>query len=177
MNNDNTIARYDGVSRLVHWGMALLVGWQFLKAFDRIDEGEHWVGQNLASWHVSIGTLILLLVAFRLAWAFKQRHSRPQAPPPPVITFLAKAGHFLLYAGLVLLPLTGIAILIGNGYGLTAFGIDLVAGGAELPWLAGVGGALHSPLAWLLLVMIVGHAGMALVHHFVKKDNVLRRML
>ena len=31
--------------------------------------------------------------------------------------------------------------------------------------------------AWLLLIMIVGHIGIALVHHFVKKDDVLRRMV
>lgn len=43
--------------------MAVLVGWQFLKFFDRIAEGEHWVGQTLVPWHISIGTLFLLLIA------------------------------------------------------------------------------------------------------------------
>ena len=33
-----------------------------------------------------------------------------------------------------------------------------------------------SPLAWLLLIMVAGHIGVALFHHFVKKDGVLRRM-
>jgi len=46
-----------------------------------------------------------------------------------------------------------------------------------VPGLASVKGALHSPVAWLLLVMVIGHIGMALVHHVVKKDNTLRRML
>lgn len=36
--------------------------------------------------------------------------------------------------------------------------------------------SLHSPIAWFLLVMIVGHVGIALLHHFVKKDGVLQRM-
>jgi cytochrome b561 len=128
---------------------------------------------------VSIGTLIQQLVAFRIYWALRQRPNRPAASADPTMAFLARAGHFLLYAGLVVLPLTGIAILIGNGYGLTVFGIELVAKGPEIPWLAGLGGTLHSPVAWLLMLMlmIVGHVGMALVHHVVKKDDVLRRML
>lgn len=75
------------------------------------------------------------------------------------------------------MPLSGIAVLVGNGYGLTVFGLDLLAGGGEVPWLAALGGAVHSPLAWLLVLMVLGHAGMALVHHFIRKDGVLRRML
>ncbi len=37
-------------------------------------------------------------------------------------------------------------------------------------------GSLHSPIAWSLLILVVGHVGMALVHHFIKKDGVLQRM-
>ena len=173
----DTRQRYGTVSRVFHWGMALLVAWQALKFFDRIDDGEHWVGQTLVPWHVSIGTLILLLVVLRILWALKQRNNRPLAPPPPLVGFLAKAGHFALYAALVLMPLTGIAILVGNGYGLKAFGVELIARGEKIEWLAELGGSLHSPVAWLLLLMLVGHGGMALVHHFIRKDDVLRRML
>ena len=174
----DTLQRYGTVSRFFHWAVALLVVWQALKIFDRIDDGEHWVGQTLVPWHISIGVLVLLLVVPRILWALRNRGNRPPAPPPAALGFLAKAGHVALYAALLLMPLTGIAIMVGNGYGLEVFGIELVAGGGDkIPWLAALGGTLHSPLAWLLLVMIAGHAGMALVHHFVKKDGVLRRML
>lgn len=168
---------YGSVSRFFHWVVALLVFWQALKLFDRIDDGEHWIGQTLVPWHISIGVLVLLLVIPRIAWALRNRGNRPPAPPPAALGLVAKAGHFALYAALLLMPLTGIAIMVGIGYGLTAFGIELVARGTDMPWLASVGGALHSPVAWFLVVMVAGHAGMALVHHFVKKDGVLRRML
>ncbi|MFC4207321.1 cytochrome b/b6 domain-containing protein [Vreelandella malpeensis] len=36
--------------------------------------------------------------------------------------------------------------------------------------------ALHSPLAWLLLVLVLGHAAMALVHRIGLKDDTLSRM-
>src|SRR3546814_11980422 len=57
--------RYGRISRFLHWGMALLIGWQLLKIFDRVADGENWIGQTLVPWHVSIGTLLLLLIAFR----------------------------------------------------------------------------------------------------------------
>ena len=172
----DTPARYGTLSRLLHWGMALLVVWQALKIFDRIGEGEHWVGQTLVPWHVSVGVLVLLLALPRIAWAIRNRENRPPAPPA-ALGFLARAGHIALYAALLLMPLTGIAIMLGNGYGLSAFGLELVPAGDGIPWLADLGGALHSPLAWLLIAMVIGHAGMALVHQFVWKDGLLRRML
>lgn len=166
--------RYGTVSRVFHWGMAFLIGWQLLKLFDRIDDGEHWVGQTLVPWHVSIGTLLLLLIVLRIVWAARQRGNRPEQDP--ATAFLVKAGHFLLYAGMLLMPLTGVLTMLGNGYGLTAFGVQLVARGAEIPWMASIG-SLHSPIAWLLLILTAGHIGIALLHHFVKKDGVLRRMI
>lgn len=39
--------RYGALTRFFHWGMGLLIVWQFLKFFDRINDGEHWVGQTL----------------------------------------------------------------------------------------------------------------------------------
>ncbi len=166
--------RYGRISRIFHWGMALLIGWQLLKLFDRIDDGEHWVGQTLVPWHVSIGTLLLLLVVFRIVWAAKQKNNRPEQNPATAT--LVGIGHFLLYAAMALLPITGILTMIGNGYGWSAFGTRLAAKGDEIEWMASLG-SLHSPIAWLLLIMIVAHIGIALVHHFIKKDDVLRRMV
>ncbi len=171
---DDTKTRYGSISRLFHWGMGLLIVWQLLKLFDRINEGEHWVGQTLVPWHVSIGSLILLLVILRIVWALKQKGNRPEQDPATAT--LVAVGHFLLYAAMVLLPLTGLCYMVGNGYGWAPFGMQLIAEGPEIPSLASIGG-LHSPIAWLLLVMILGHVGIALVHHFIKKDGVLRRML
>lgn len=166
--------RYGTVSRIFHWGMAFLIGWQLLKFFDRIADGEHWVGQTLVPWHISIGTVILLLVALRIAWAAKQKDNRPEQNPATAL--LVKAGHFLMYAGMVLLPVTGILIMLGGGYGWTVFGMELAAKGDKIPWMTSLG-SLHSPIAWFTFIMIAGHVGIAFLHHFVRNDGVLRRMI
>src|SRR5690554_4224316 len=94
--------RYGTLTCALHWLMAALVAWQLLKLGDRIADGEHWVGQTLVPWHVSIGVLLLVLIVVRLAWAVSQRRQRPQ--PAPAMALAVKAGHGLLYASLVLMP-------------------------------------------------------------------------
>lgn len=166
--------RYGGITRLLHWIMALLIGWQFLKLGDRIHDGEHWIGQTLVPWHISIGGLLLVLIVLRLLWARGQRQQRPQHVGPTAL--LVKVGHGLLYASMLLMPIAGILLMLGNGYGLKVFGLQLVAKtGVEIGWMASLG-RLHSPLAWLFVILVVGHIGAALFHHFVQKDDTLKRM-
>lgn len=172
MINDSK-QRYGTVSRCFHWAMVILLVWQGLKFFDRLNDGEHWVGQTLVPWHVSIGTLILVVIVLRLLWAGKQRGNRPEQDP--ATAFLVKLGHGLMYAAMLFMPIAGILYLVGNGYGLTAFGVQLIAKGAEIPWMISVG-SLHSPVAWILLVLVIGHVAIALFHGLVKKDGVLQRM-
>ena len=173
MNTDSK-KRYGRISIFLHWSMALLITWQLLKFADRISDGEHWVGQTLVPWHVSIGILLLVLIVLRLLWVAMQRHQRPTQDP--TTAKLVTAGHSLLYACMLLMPLTGIMVMLGGGYGITAFGVELVTKGDELAWAATLG-ELHSPLAWLLAALIIGHTAMALIHHYVRKDNTLTRML
>lgn len=165
---------YGLVSKSFHWVMALLVGWQFLKFFDRIGEGEHWVGQTLVPWHISIGVLLLVMAAARFGWALNQRGRRPLNDP--AMDFFIKAGHGLIYATLILLPLTGIMLMVGAGFGVTAFGVELIAKGEKIGWAQGLG-SLHSPLAWILAALVIGHIAMALFHQFVRRDGTLDRML
>ena len=79
----DTRERYGTLSRLLHWTMAVLVIWQALKLFDRINGGEHWVGQTLVPWHISIGTLIGVLIVVRIIWAIRNLDNRPAPAPPP----------------------------------------------------------------------------------------------
>lgn len=170
----DTRARYGTVSKAFHWFMAVLIGWQLLKLGDRIAEGEHWIGRTLVPWHVSIGTLLLGLILLRILWLASQRQHRPRQNPETAL--LVKAGHGLLYAGMLLLPVTGVLTMLGGGYGLTVFGIELVGKGDKVAWASSLG-SLHSPVAWGLAVLIIGHIGITLIHHFIQRDDTLRRML
>lgn len=166
--------RYGSIARLLHWGMALLIGWQMLKFFDRIDDGEHWVGQTLVPWHISIGTLLLVLVILRIIWTSIQR-TRPVKNPKMAI--FVTIGHTLLYAAMVMMPVTGIMKMVGAGRGLNAFGLEIIPRtGNDIAWMIQLGD-LHSSIAWVFLTLLLGHIGMALLHHFVLKDTTLKRIV
>lgn len=170
----DTTERYGAVTRFFHWVMAVLLIWQFLRFGNRIADGEHWVGETLVPWHVSIGAVLLVLIVLRILWMWSQVGNRP--PADPLHPVLVRSGHITLYLLMLLMPLTGVLYMLGKGYGLKVFGVQLIARGTEYAWAAPFG-TLHKPLAWLLLVFVVGHIAIALYHHFGKRDRVLRRML
>lgn len=126
------------------------------------------------STHISLGALVLVLVVLRLLRAFTRRGQGPrhEGPTAPFV----RIGHGLLYACMVLLPVTGILYMVGNGYALSVFGAQLVAETeVEIPWMIALG-AYHSPIALLFLALVVGHILITLYHHFIRKDDTLLRM-
>lgn len=93
------------------------------------------------------------------------------------MALLAKGGHLLLYLCMVLLPVTGILLMVGGGHGLEILGIELVAKSEqEIRW-ATVLGEWHAQWSWLFVALVLGHLGAALYHHFVKHDDTLVRMM
>jgi cytochrome b561 len=171
---DGSVRRYDGMTRFLHWTMAILIAAQFLKLGDRIDDGEHWIGQTIVPWHVSVGILLLVLIVVRVTWALAHRGQRP--PHVGSTAMLVKGGHFLLYACMVLMPIAGILLILGSGYGLKVFGVELAAQtDVETDWMISLG-SLHSPLAWLFVALVLGHIAAALFRHFVHRDDTMKRI-
>ena len=172
----DTPERYGRVARLLHWGMALILLWQFTGMILRLILGRtplmaFWVGT-----HQSVGTVLLALILLRLAWAWVNRGRRP-AQPRTAAGRAARLGHAALYALLVIVPALSLLRAFGNGRGYAFLGHQLVPrSGVRIEWMSAPADLLHAKLAWLLLALIIGHAAMALLHHFVWRDGVLRRM-
>ncbi len=170
----DTPTRYGALTRLIHWLMAVMIVLQFMKLGDRINDGEHWIGQTIVPLHGSLGILLLALIVVRLVWAIRQSSLRPKYEGLQRI--LAKGGHGLLYLCMILVPLTGMARPLGAGYGLKMFGCQLVEGdGQKIEWLLAFS-QIHAPLTWAFVVLAIGHIGAALFHQFVLKDGTLSRM-
>src|SRR5690606_1089338 len=91
--------RYGLVTRLLHWSMAVLVLLQFVKFGDRLGQGRYWLVETVGGWHTTVGTLLLVLVLVRIAWAFVQRRNRPVNDP--ALAIFVTTGHVLLYAALL----------------------------------------------------------------------------
>ncbi|WP_175145681.1 cytochrome b, partial [Paraburkholderia phenoliruptrix] len=122
-------ARYDAVSRVLHWLSLLLLVAQFSLGWLMPDADSVQAPAGLVAWHVGIGTSLLALFAARLVWAAMRRS------PGPVdqhggLRFLAAAVHVSMYALLLLVPLLGWLNASGRGW------VVRLAGVLDLPPLA-----------------------------------------
>lgn len=169
-NNDT----YGTVSRALHWGMAVLIVWQFLSA------GSHLLLEDTAVeaffWptHKPLGLLLLLLMVLRAIWALVHLRQRP-----PSINRLATIGHVLLYALVVVTPSLALLRQYGSGRSFEPFGIPLMPGfeGDRIDWMMTPANLLHSWLGWTLLALIMGHIFIAFWHRRRRdQPDVLTRM-
>ncbi|HTD12615.1 MAG TPA: cytochrome b [Steroidobacteraceae bacterium] len=176
----NTPRRWGAVSQFLHWLIVALIIVQFTLALyaDTLPVGSRKVGV-LAN-HKSFGITILALVIIRLAW----RCLNPTPPLPstlkPYERTLARVTHALLYVLLFVQPLSGWMMSSARGFPVAWFGFRSM----QLPDLVPKNQTLyhvlvdiHGTLAVILVAVVVLHVAAALKHHFVLKDDTLRRML
>jgi len=132
---------------------------------------------NIYALHKSIGLTVLALFALRLAWRLYDG-APPDEPMPRWQRNVAHATHALLYLFILAMPLSGWLFNSLHGYPLQWFKLfNLPALAAKNDELSHLAGEIHEWLFYLLLLVLVGHVGAALKHHFFDQDNVLRRML
>lgn len=169
--------RYGSISRILHWGMALVLLWQFVSVvLHFLYDNEQPLRAFFWSWHQPVGALLMLLVLLRGLWALANLRSRP---PAGTTRFgrAATAGHVLLYAGMVLVPLLGLLRRYGSGRSFEPFGIPLFSGfDGRIGWMVEFGNRFHSVLGWILLALILGHVLVALLHRWLWKEDVLARI-
>jgi cytochrome b561 len=90
----------------------------------------------------------------------------------------SKAVHYLLYAMLAAEAVLGFVLRWSGGEAMVFFGLQIPS---PIPTVSKPTndfiGAIHHWNGWAIVILAAGHAGAALYHHFVVKDDVLRRML
>lgn len=133
---------------------------------------------KLFVWHKSIGMTILMLVLLRLAWRLTETTPAPPNHMQMWERRVARASHTLMYLVMVAMPLSGWVINSAANFPLKLYGLmrvpDIAPAGKELQTQAEL---VHLSLFWLLVTLLLLHVGAALWHHFVYRDEILRRML
>ncbi|MFC4350145.1 cytochrome b [Fodinicurvata halophila] len=166
---------YGLVSRVLHWGMALLVLWQAVSALLHYFADDTAVTDFFFGAHTTIGFLILVFAVLRGFWGLANLARRPEHSRP--IDRLAAFGHLAMYLLLIAVPLIALIREYGSGEGFAVFGIQIFPSfQPEIEWTGDLGGALHGELGWVLFLLIAVHILMALVHEFVWKETRLARM-
>lgn len=122
--------------------------------------------------HVPLGIAVLALTLARIVWRpFDNRPGDP-AGQPRWQALAAHANHALLHAALLLIGVSGIALLVLSGVAPILFaGAD-----RPLPRFDFAPMKAHALGAFALVALICLHVGAALYHDFYRRDHLLGRM-
>jgi cytochrome b561 len=169
--------RYGVTAKIFHWLIFLLLAAQYAVGSIMPHIGRKTLNEGWVNWHLSIGAVILLVIVLRLAW-------RLLVPVPLPTTLapweyhLSRFTHLMLYLLVLAMTVLGWAAANARGWDVKLLGI------VTLPALAPNGsrwgheaGDIHNILVYVLLGFIVLHVAGALYHYFIRRDEVLQRML
>lgn len=174
----NTPSHYGAVAQILHWATAVLV----LSAWMLGQVGEDLGGDGPRApgivAHVMVGLAVLLVLLIRLGWRLLD--APPAAEPSRLGAWadrVARWAHYGLLALLFVAPVGGIAYQFALGEPLYLFGFFEIASPGALPRATARSiKEMHEVFANLLMFLALVHAGAALFHHWILRDDVFRRM-
>lgn len=175
----NSAERWGPVSQAFHWLIVLLI---LVLAIVGLTMDElpktpkyFWV----YTLHKSVGITVLALVLLRLGWRLYAGAPAPVPGTPRWQVRIAALTHWLLYALILAMPLSG--WLYDSASGLRPF---KYFGLFPMPKLAAPDEALaerardaHEWLFWALVALVALHVAAAFHHHLFRRDATLARML
>jgi cytochrome b561 len=173
----NTDTHFGVVSIFFHWLMAILIICIIALGLTMTSISRSDFQFKLFRWHKELGILVLMLVVLRLIWRYKNKI--------PSLNFLpawermsARGVHWILYACMILMPITGWFMSSAAGISVSFFGLFVMPNfispnEVAHEWLEDI----HVSLAFFLIGVICLHTAAALKHYFIDKDEVMQRML
>lgn len=172
--------RYSYQARWFHWAMAILIVLAYALILSRSQFAK---GSDLRTFvvqaHFWVGIVILIMAFFRIAE--RHRHTPPGITPPleGALRVAATLSHYALYLFLFAQPLLGLStVLLERG----ALPVPLTSLTIPSPFAISKGTAetlehFHVLLGTIFYYVIGLHVVAAIWHHFVRKDNTVRRMV
>jgi cytochrome b561 len=177
----NSEQRYGTVAMLLHWLMAVVLVALIALGLYMVslpDAGFDKKKITLILYHKELGILALFLAALRLAWRVGNALPRLVENIPDWQKVAARFVHLSFYGVMSALPITGWIMSSAAGIPVSFFGLfylpDVVR---QSEPLFRVFIDMHKWLGYALIGLISVHAGAALRHHWVSKDETLKKML
>ena len=167
---------YGLVARIFHWLIFALLVAQYTVGSIMPHIGRHTVDETWVAWHFDIGAVILLVIVLRFVWRLVQPVALATRLAPWE-RVLSRFTHYILYALIFVMTMLGWIAANAHGFDVYLLGLKLPA---LAPNHSGWGhecGDIHNVLVYVLLGFIILHIAGALYHRFIKKDDVMQRML
>ncbi len=169
---------YGTVSVITHWLLATLVIALLASGLLAAELLGEEARAALLAPHKALGVLVLAVVGWSALWRTLQPVRPGAIAGTPAAEALArKTMHAVLMLGTVLLSASGVVMAVFKGKAVQVFALFTIPARAEVPWLAATAHDVHVIGGWLLTAAVLGHAAVALKHHFVDHDATFARML
>ena len=173
----NTTSTYGAVAKGFHWLLFLMLTFSIVMGNFLASMPKGAEKLQAAGMHKSFGAVLLMLILFRFVWRLLNETPRLPDETTAGEAFMAKAMHWGLYVLMFAQPLSGIMMSQAAGFPVSLFGLfEFPMFLDKDPSLAQFFKGIHGTVWIMLVIAVIGHAGAALHHHFVKKDNVLKQM-
>jgi cytochrome b561 len=174
----NSSTQFGSVAKFIHWTVALIIICLLFVGFFMGDLPNAPIKGQVYNLHKLFGLTILSLMILRLLW----RWSNPVPVLPNTMhtweRWLEKTVKFCLYAALFAMPITGWIFSTAADHAPHLGSLMLPAPGiGKSKAVAGLFSEMHTILGWTIIVLLCLHIAGALKHHFINKDNILRRMM
>ncbi len=171
-------ARYGRFTIVLHWllGLALIAEIIFGFLLDDIAPRGTPERTGVINLHKSIGVVLGLGIVLRLCVRLAQAVPPFPATMAPWKQTAAWANHRLMYACMIVQPLSGYIASNFSKYGVKFFGTPWPAWGPESPAVYAFFNSLHIASSWLFSALIVGHIAIALKHGLVDRDGIFSRI-
>ncbi|MEJ6022059.1 cytochrome b [Ramlibacter sp. PS4R-6] len=170
------VAPYSRATVALHWLLAVLLIAQLVLGWWMVDLPKSPPGLR-AGWfnvHKSIGIVLAVLVALRLAW--RASHPAPAAHALPAWQLAAaQATHGALYACMLLMPVSGFLGSSFTRYPIRFFGAALPLPHADWPAAKQLMADFHLAAAYAFVVLVALHVA-ASAWHWLQHDGVAARM-
>jgi cytochrome b561 len=172
----NTQLTYGALAKFFHWLIFILVAGLVIVGFTA-EEFAQPLKISLIGWHKIIGLLVLLFTLARLGWTLI--NPKPRLPDGAAVWERGAVFtvHSLLYLALFVMTISGWIMSTAAGKAPRLFGQSLPFPGIPVDKaISALGWDIHSTAIWVLIGLVALHILAALKHHFIDKDNILRRM-
>jgi len=178
MQFKNQKSSYGWISIAFHWviatsllGMFALGLWMV-----ELDYYSTWY-HDAPSIHKSLGVLVVLAMLLRFLWNVFNPKPKP-LEGSAILRTIASTVHLLFYLLVLLIGVSGYLISTAESQAISVFNwFDVPALFKPFENQADIAGEIHELLVFTLIGFAVLHALAALKHHFIDKDNTLKRML
>lgn len=176
MTLKNTTTRYGSIAKFLHWLIFILLLCMVILGFylESIPKAYQGLTYNT---HKLTGLTILILMLVRAVWA--SMNIKPSLPYATQFweRVAERSVHLLLYAVVITMPIVGWIGASAGGKPPHLGSFNLLLPVTQSKELSKKAFFIHNSLAIFLIVLISVHVLAALYHHFLKRDDVLKRMM